>query len=851
MKGTCYNIEVRPRIPERLSRLAELADDLFYSWSTEVRALFYFLAPDLWVESGHSPKLFLRRVSQKRLDEAAEDPIFLESYRRALADYDNYLKEPVRADLEGLVDRDKDLIGYFSLEFGFHESVPLYSGGLGILAGDHCKAASDLDLPLVAVGILYRQGYFNQIIDGYGNQQAHYPDTDFSRLPITPARDIHGDEIIICITEAEDPIFLRVWEAKVGRIRLYLLDSDVDQNSARNRTITHQLYGGDTSTRILQEMVLGIGGVRALRALGLAPTAWHINEGHGAFQIIERCREQVSGLIGFEAALELVAKNTVFTTHTPVVAGHDIFSTELVMYHFGRLISELGVTPEYFLSLGSSTTGQGGFNMTALALRGSRFHNGVSRIHGQVASEMESYIWPQISPKENPIGYVTNGVHVYSFLAPEWRNLFDMEFGHEWRNQLLNPAYWERVDTIPDYRYWSTRQTLKSQLFKDVAMRIRLQQERNGDSPVDIEQSVKHLNPANTKTLVIGFARRFATYKRATLILRDLDRLRRLLNDPERPMVMIFAGKAHPSDYPGQDLIRTVHHLSRQKEFLGKIILLEGYNMAMARRLVSGVDVWLNTPEYPLEASGTSGQKAGLNGVVNLSVLDGWWGESYDGSNGWAISPHPNRPANERDEIEAQTTLDLLEHQIIPIYFDWDGLGYSERWVKVSKASMKTILPRYSSQRMVMDYVKDYYSHAISEGKRLASNAGEPAVELATWKARVHAGWSQVSLRRVDEPVNEVEVGDQISILMAVNLGSLKPEDVTVECQIGRASRKGELELVDTLFLTLDGRVDSGEALFRLDLTPSLPGLQYYKLRLYPHHPLMTHRYEMGYMLWQ
>ncbi len=851
MKGSCYSIEVQPRIPAPLSRLTELADDLFYSWSTDVRALFYYLQPELWVETGHRPKLFLRRISQQRLDEAAEDPIFLGSYHLALTDYDNYLAQSPRADLAGLFDLSRDLVAYFSMEFGFHESVPIYSGGLGILAGDHCKAASDLGLPLVAVGLLYRQGYFNQLIDSYGNQQADYPNTDFSQLPISPARDVAGNEIIITLDETEEPISLRVWQAKVGRIRLYLLDSDVEQNSARHRTITHQLYGGDSSTRILQEMVLGIGGVRALRALGLAPTAWHINEGHGAFQVVERCREKIGGNIGFNAALEMVAKNTVFTTHTPVAAGHDIFTAELVLYHFERMIGELGIAPEHFLSLGSSTAAQGGFNMTALALRGTRFHNGVSRIHGQVSSEMESYIWPQIAPHENPIGYVTNGVHVYSVLAPEWRNLFDMEFGHEWRNQLLNTDYWERIDEIPDYRYWSIRQTLKSQLFKDVATRIRKQQERNGDNPVDIEQSLVHLNPSNTRPLVIGFARRFATYKRATLILSDLERLARLVNDPERPLVFIFAGKAHPSDHPGQELIRKIFLLSRQKEFLGKIILLEGYNMAMTRRLVSGVDVWLNTPEYPLEASGTSGQKAGLNGVINLSVLDGWWGEGFNGENGWAISPHPNRPAAERDEIEAQTALDLLEYQIIPTYFDWDGQGYSAQWVKVSKASMKSILPRYNAQRMVMDYVRGYYTKAIEEGKSFASSAGEPAVELADWKERVHEGWPRVSMRRLDDPIEQVAVGEPISIRMAVELGELDPEDVTLECQVGTAADNGELQVVDTLRMVRDGRLESGEALFSLDFTPPLPGLQYYKLRLYPYHPMLTHPYEMGCMIWQ
>lgn len=850
MKGTCYSIEVRPGIPARLNRLAELADDLFYGWSSEVRALFYYLHPDLWSRVGHKPKLFLRRVSQRRLDEAARDPLFLQRYDIALVEYDNYLGRPVNAELSQLVDTGRDLVAYLSMEFGFHESLPIYSGGLGILAGDHCKAASDLGLPLVAVGLLYRQGYFDQYIDAFGNQEAHYPEANFADLPISPALGANGNELLVQIGEVPDPITLRVWQVKVGRIRLFLLDSDVEQNSPANRTITHRLYGGDAATRISQEIVLGIGGVRALRAVGLAPTAWHINEGHGAFQVVERCRELTSQGVIFDAALERVAKSTVFTTHTPVEAGHDVFSYELMSHYLGPLTGQLGIGWDDFFALGSSASAQGGFNMTALAFRGSRLHNGVSRIHGGVASEMEGYVWPQIDKDENPVGYVTNGVHVGSFLAPEWRTLFDMEFGHEWRSRLVEQDYWSRIDDIPDYRYWSVRQTLKSQLFKDAIWRIRTRLERLGDSPVDVDQAVRHLSPGNTRTLVLGFARRFATYKRATLIFGDLDRLRRLLNDPQRPVVLMVAGKAHPSDQPGQDLIRTIHQLSQQKEFLGRIILLEDYNMALARRLVAGVDVWLNTPEYPLEASGTSGQKAGLNGVVNLSVLDGWWGECFDGDNGWAIAPHPNRPPQMRDQIESQNLLDILEQEIIPMYFDYDGLGYSKRWVQRSKASMRSILPRFNSQRMVMDYTRDYYRRAIEGGRRLAADDGAPAAALAEWKNRVHQAWPLVSLRRVDRPLPGIAVGERITIEVAARLGALNAADVVMECLIGRATAGNQLQVFQTVPVEPDGRIEDGETFFHLDLTPPLGGLQYYKLRLYPSHPLLTHRFEMGYMLW-
>ncbi len=850
MNGTCYSIEVRPRIPKQLERLNDLANDLYYSWSTQVRGLFYYLHPELWMTCIHSPKLFLRRVSQHRLEQAANDPTFLKNYHLVLADYDNYLNEPAYIKEKNLLNPKSDLIAYFSMEFGFHESVPIYSGGLGILAGDHCKAASDLALPLVAVGMLYRQGYFTQTIDAYGNQQAEFTDTDFNSLPISPVKDAKGNEVTICLDEMTDPIYLRVWEAKAGRIRLILLDADVPENSANNRTITYQLYGGDTGMRILQEIVLGFGGVRALRALGLKPTAWHINEGHGAFQIIERCREMTTEEFKFDSALEAVAASTVFTTHTPVQAGHDIFPTELIASNLSTIASELGLTIDEFFNLGSSPASQGGFNMTALALRGSRFHNGVSKIHGNVASDMEAYIWPQINTQENPIGYVTNGVHLYSFLAPEWKNQFDMEFGHEWRNQLLNEKYWECIDTIPDYSYWSIRQTLKSQLFKDASKRVAMQFQRNGSSPIDLERTISHLNPANTNTMVIGFARRFATYKRATLIFRDIERLAKLVNDPDKPVIFIFAGKAHPRDIPGQQLISSIFKLSQSKEFQGKIILLEGYNMAMARRLVAGVDVWLNTPEYPLEASGTSGQKAGLNGVVNLSVLDGWWGEAYDGKNGWSISPHPTSHTEERDRLESQTILDVLEHHVIPTYFRRDGMGYSSDWVRISKASMKTILPKYNSQRMVMDYVKKYYMPAIQQGKKIAEHEYQSAIELAAWKHKIHRCWTQLKIRRIDEPKIEIETGDTINILVGVEPGELKASDIVVECLIGRASTRGELVVEDALQLIPEESNVSGEIIFRLDLMPNLAGLQYYKLRIYPYHAMLTHRFEMGYMVW-
>ena len=855
MTQTRFTLEVQPAIPERLARLTELADDLLYSWERRVRGLFFRLDRELWEACGHSPKVFLRRVSQARLEEAAEDRIFMKDYNRALSDYDTYHEEPMRSDIVGLLDPEKDLIAYFCAEFGFHESVPLYSGGLGILAGDHCKAASDLVLPFVAIGLLYRRGYFNQTIDGQGNQIAHYTPTEFGDIPVTPALDKDGNEIHVRVEMAQRAVMLKVWVAKAGHIKLLLLDSDLPENNDDDQRITYQLYGGDINTRMQQEIVLGIGGVHALRALGYQPNIWHINEGHAAFQILERCREYVQQGMSFYSALELVAAGTVFTTHTPVAAGHDIFDHQLFGNYFKEYSKQLGIGLEQLIELGGSPSNHGGFNMTALALRGSRFHNGVSRIHGSVASSMEGYIWPQIPHKENPVGYVTNGVHVPTFLAREWANLFDMRFDREWRNELRNEAYWERIDEIPDQSYWSVRQSLKSEFLKEVRRRAIRQYRRNGCSEVHIERLLRHLSPEETDVLTLGFARRFATYKRATLLFSNPKRLAKLINDPERPLLLIFAGKAHPHDKPGQEFMRTIHEYSRQSEFEGKIILLEGYDLSLARKLVTGVDVWLNTPEYPLEASGTSGEKAGINGVINLSVLDGWWGEGYNGENGWAITPHgPQYDAKFRDCEEAQALLDILETQVVPMYYQRDGHGYSSNWVRKSKASMKSIMPQFNAQRMVMDYVQKFYAKASRQARAISADDAAPARELAEWKDKIAHQWPGVRLRRLADVPDDVRVeirsGDSIPLRIAAQLNGLAPQDVRVECLIGIETETSTFDIAEHLLLKPSGTNNDGETLFELDLNPNLPGLQYYKLRMFPYHEMLSHPFETGWMLW-
>ncbi|MBI3899121.1 MAG: alpha-glucan family phosphorylase [Gammaproteobacteria bacterium] len=852
MNGTRYTLEVQPVIPTTLTRLSELADDLFYSWERSVRNLFYRLDPELWESCRHNPKVFLRRVSQQRLDEAAEDRIFMEDYKRVLSSYDNYHQTPTtKSPCRGLID-ENDLVAYFCAEFGFHESFQIYSGGLGILAGDHCKAASDLGIPFVGIGMLYRQGYFIQTIDGQGNQVAHYMPTHFNDLPITPAINADGQEVHVDVELPSRRVTLKVWKAKAGRITLYLLDSDLPENAEADRRITYQLYGGDINTRIQQEIVLGIGGARALGAIGLKPTVWHINEGHAAFLILERCRELVAEGLDFDSALEATAANTVFTTHTPVPAGHDIFDYQLMQSYFGNFVKQLGVPMEQFLALGSTPTNLGGFNQTALALRGSRFRNGVSRIHGDVAARMSAFVWPQVPPEENPLGYITNGVHVPTFLAREWANLFDMRFGGGWRNELLNEQYWQQIDSIPAHSFWSLRQSLKSEMLEEVRQRALFQYRRNGYSESLIDRLTEHLTPDAIDTLVLGFARRFATYKRSTLIFHDLPRLARLLNDPQRPAVIIFAGKAHPHDIPAQAMIKTIHEYSLRPEFQGRIILLEGYDQALARRLVTGVDVWLNTPEYPLEASGTSGEKAGINGVINLSVLDGWWGEGYNGENGWAITPHgPSYDRAYRDKEEAQELLDTLEKQVVPLYYTRTSHGYSEGWVRRSKASMKSLIPHYNSQRMVMDYVRKYYTYARRQRLTMSGNNYGRAKEIAAWRRKVDGSWPKVRLRRVDAPQLEIIAGNILPIRVAAFLDELTPEDVLVECLVGTDTESGEFVRHDT-HVFIPGAVNSatGETEFRLDLKPRLPGLQSYKIRILPFHASLGNRFEAGYMLW-
>ncbi len=610
--------------------------------------------------------------------------------------------------------------------------------------------------------------------------------------------------------------------------------------------------------RLRQESVLGIGGVRVLRALGLKPTVWHINEGHAAFLTLERIRELRVDGHSFEQAQEIVAGSTVFTTHTPVPAGHDIFTHHLLLEVLGNYLHEVDQETMKILSLGNHSGSDTEFNMTALALRCSRFHNGVSAIHGGIASKMESYIWPQIPPHENPIRHVTNGVHVPTFLDRAWSNTFDMTFGSGWRNQLCNANYWNQIDDIPDHTFWSICQTLKEQLFDDIHRRLTEQYCRNGMGHMQIKRHLSMLKDRNTPPMVIGFARRFATYKRATLIFKDRQRLARILSDSNRPVLILFAGKAHPHDGPGQALIREIHEIAASPEFESKVLIIEGYNLSLSRKLVSGVDVWLNNPEYPLEASGTSGEKAAINGVLNLSVGDGWWAEAYskqdDVANGWIINPHdPGYDPERRDRDEAAELMDILEKSVIPKYFTRDNSGIPKMWVRMAKRSISTILPHFNSARMVIDYLRDYYAPASNHGHNLLTNGGQLGHELATWKSRVRERWHEVNLSLLHHPAEVLLSNETFVIKVNADLNGLAPTDVMVECVFEKGREAGEFSGNHppvTIQLHPEGEPEQGVQRFSHIGTIDLSGLQNYRIRIYPFHHGLAHRFETGLMTW-
>jgi len=846
-------VEISPSIPAALSRLVELAGNLSYSWDRPTRALFEDLDQNLWRETHSNPRLMLRCVSQAALDAAAADPAYIARYHAALATYDRYQSQ--------LSTNGGAMVAYFCAEYGFHESFPIYSGGLGILAGDHCKAASDEQLPFVAVGLAYRQGYFTQSVDSDGTQHAGFHDADPRDLPMEPVRDAGGNWLTVQVPIAERQVAARVWQAEVGHVSVYLLDTNVADNSPEDRDITFRLYGGDEAHRIRQEMVLGIGGLRALRRLGLAPAVFHMNEGHAAFLALERLRECMASGMDFDAGLEAVAAQCVFTTHTPVAAGHDAFPDQLFIEHFSGLARELGGDMQRLLALGRAPGVDGRFNMTRLALHGARRVNGVSRIHGGVSSRLCADHWPDIPPQENPVGYVTNGVHVPTFLSSVWARFFD-ERMPQWRERLCDTDYWQEVDTWPDAPFWRAAQDVKSRMLAGVRARLEVEYRRKGLGRVQLRHMTRLLDPQNPEVLTIGFARRFATYKRAALLLRDRARLLRLVENEQRPVLFLFAGKAHPADHPGQQVLREIKRTMLDPEFAGRVVFLEDYDIQLARWMVTGVDVWLNNPIAPLEASGTSGIKAAVNGRLNLSILDGWWAEAFDGENGWGLPGADAVDEGRRDDLDAAAVFDALEEEVVPLYYARNAEGISAEWVRRCRHAMASVIPRFNMRRVVSDYARELYRPAGAMGQQLLAGGGRPAGQLAEWKRRVRAHWDGVRILDVMEQPRAVGTTAPLEVRATIQLAGLDPSDLCVEFKARRLLPDAGFELAPLCSFghgtppghwlsrfSVTGPVNAdGTADYRVAATP--PGMGQYQLqvRVYPWHPLLSHPLEMGLM---
>jgi starch phosphorylase len=713
------NTQTDSTLPARIGRLNELAHNLWWNWQPNASWLFQYLDKTLWEITLHNPVKFLQQISPAKLEAAAANGAFLRNYEGIMMAFDQCLAAKGTWFMQKYPDLADHTIAYFSAEFGLHTSLPIYSGGLGILAGDHCKEASDIGLPLVGVGFVYPQGYFQQRISAEGLQEAVNERFDYSAAPMEPVitRDSEGG--LLGLQLDGHVIYVAVWRVRLGSVSLYLMDTDVEENDPWNRELSARLYGGDQETRIRQEMVLGIGGVRMLERLGIRPAAFHANEGHAAFLMFERIRGLVQTGMSFDEAADFVRATTIFTTHTPVPAGHDVFSFQLVEKHFAGYWDSLGINREHFLSLGAHSDGHGGlsFNMTALALRLTGHHNGVSKLHGQVSRQMWHSMWPDREEDDVPIASVTNGVHTPTWIAPDLNKLFARYLGQNWLDHHDDPILWQRIHDIPDKELWETRQHLKHSMLNFMRERVRHEWMQDTAGPIRVLTSGTLLNP---DALTIGFARRFATYKRALLIFRDIERLKRILHDEWRPVQILFAGKAHPADAPGRSLISEIYKLARDHNLGGRIAFVENYDIHVAKHLVRGVDVWLNNPRPPLEASGTSGQKAALNGVPNCSVLDGWWAEGYQGTNGWAIDADtPQGISDEaRDEADAEALYRVLENEVVPLYFDRDSDGIPRRWVHLIREAIRTAAPTYSARRMVKEYADRMYVPAMTAAEK-------------------------------------------------------------------------------------------------------------------------------------
>ncbi|MGQ9512968.1 alpha-glucan family phosphorylase [Thermodesulfitimonas sp.] len=842
------SLAVMPPLPPALAKLAVLAKNFWWSWEPGAGAVFRWLDAELWDNLHHNPIAFLLSLPPEKLTEAAQNSEYMEIYEECCARFETYLNQPTWFD-QTFPDKKERVIAYLSAEFGIHECLPIYSGGLGLLAGDHLKAASDLGLPLVAVGLLYKFGYFNQEINPEGWQEARYPLLNFYKMPITPVTDREGRELEVQVELSGQNlcriVSLRIWEATVGRVKLYLLDSDTPRNRVEDRQLTGRLYGGDHEMRLVQEILLGIGGVRALRAMGIRPVVWHINEGHAAFSVLERLRELVSEGLELETAREVVRASTIFTTHTPVPAGHDIFPPELLSCYFERFYHQGGLDWRAFLAPAYDPDRQG-HNMTLLAHRHASYTNAVSRLHGETTRRMFFHIYPGIPEAEIPVTTVTNGVHIETWVAPEWVEHFNRIAGDKWRTPYNSPEAWEKIAKMPAVEIWSVRKELKARMLEKCRARLLAQRQRYFASPSQQEEIETYLPP---DVLTVVFARRFATYKRAYLLLRDRERLAKLVNNPEQPVQFIFTGKAHPADRSGQEIIKQIYDLSQEEPFRGKVTFIEEYDIELAQCLVQGADVWLNTPRRPLEASGTSGQKAVLNGTVHLSILDGWWPEAYNGKNGFAVGRGEVLPDDAtQDYYDSLSLYAVLEDVVIPAYYRRTH-GVPRDWIEIIREGWRSIPHYFNTGRMVKEYAARFYVPLMERYDRLVKDDYAAARRVREFKEYLTQNWPAVAVLSVtaEKPALPV-AGQTIAVSAVVRLGAIKPEDVVVEIMLGRTK---DWQLTEMNGFRMELTEALGDNTYRFSGAITLTqGALGYTVRVRPEDSIFVHPFELPLIAW-
>lgn len=852
MTRPIYTYTVAPSLPQSLQKLYQLAYNLVWVWDHELLELFMRLDADLWEGTHHNPVQMLGAIKQEQLNTLSRDDAFLAQLERAWERYTQYVDASSSWFQKKHGKESRPTIAYFSAEFGITEAVPNYSGGLGILSGDHIKSASDLGIPLVGVGLLYQQGYFSQYLNADGWQQERYPENDFYTLPIQIERDKDGKPITVTVEYPGRNVVAQIWRVQAGRVPVFLLDTNIPVNSQEDQDITDQLYGGDREMRIKQEIMLGIGGYRALCAVGMKPTVCHMNEGHSAFLAVERCRQLMKeNNLSFIEAREATIAGTVFTTHTPVPAGNDFFSPQLMDKYFADMYKKCGVPRKEFLGLGRRDANNDAedFCMTILALRMSAYSNGVSKLHGDVSRAMWQNVWPGIPVHDTPIASVTNGVHAPSWVSRDMAGLFERYLGPRWKDDIDEYALWSFVHRIPDEELWRTHERRRERLVAFARQRLRSQLESRGALRTEVAQAAEVLNP---DALTIGFARRYATYKRATLLLRDAERIIRILNDKDRPVQIIFAGKAHPHDNPGKEFIREIIHFERQPEVRRRMVFIEDYDMVVARYLVQGVDVWLNTPRRPLEASGTSGMKASVNGAINLSVLDGWWVEAFNVNTGWAIGRGEEYgDETYQDEVESHALYDLLEKELVPLFYNRGADGLPRGWISKMKTSMREICPVFNTNRMVKQYTENYYLPAHSRHTSLAGNQLQGAKALASWRTKVQQGWPGLKIVEVKADGKEgMKVGESLDVQAKLDLGGLKPDDVSVELYHGMLNSNGEIVKPTVVPMSAAGKPKGTVYEFSGTIKSESSGRHGYTVRVLPHHVDIDNPCKQGLALW-